>query len=603
MGHKFCQSCTGQLSVLVVVEMDRRIRDSNSIEELHDVIDQGLNSEENNLALHRLFELVGENEHATSTPDTSSTVAVEEDSSTAEESLNAETGKKESVSDAHGADVIDDDGFPTECEQPCNDMGKTPGQYVMTGGDNPIEENVWAATNEINDRKRPTDNPMREEEPAQKRPAAEPTDDLIKEVPFPFAEDDEKESDKEEEDRPIDHYYSVETVHTKHVKKYKATAKDYRLRLKNLDRRALDALPLLSAIIDEMLKDMTIGVRPRDMVRIILQAPGLDKPIALPFIKKDDLTMDRFMARIEHVLQSKKDLKLNSDMDINFVHMEMPDGGKPTRDSILYTWEEKKKNWYCIIAITNQSDNMCLARAIVTGRAKQELKSTDWEWRSIRDGKTKQRDLAVELHKLAGVPTYAPCGLEQVEAFQNIGEKYQLVVVSKDHLNKIIYQGPPKPKGIYLLYNDRHFDLITSMSAYLNRGYWCHECKKGYDNKPEHRCRDTCMVCRSGNCLMSDEVDEWVRCLDCNRYFKSRACYENHKRSGTSIKKFGNVCKQYFKCEKCETVVNKKMLKKGVKHHCTDLWCMPRLPGFLSRRPQMLHQTGPDPETQRRRQA
>ena len=73
----------------VVVEMDRRIRDSNSIEELNEVIDQGLNSGENNLALHRLFELVGENEHATSTPDTSSTAAVEEDtcSSTTEESL------------------------------------------------------------------------------------------------------------------------------------------------------------------------------------------------------------------------------------------------------------------------------------------------------------------------------------------------------------------------------------------------------------------------------------------------------------------------------------------------------------------------------------
>ena len=47
------------------------------------------------------------------------------------------------------------------------------------------------------------------------------------------------------------------------------------------------------------------------MVRIILQAPGLDKPIALPFIKKDDLTMDRFMTRVEHVLQSKKDVKLD----------------------------------------------------------------------------------------------------------------------------------------------------------------------------------------------------------------------------------------------------------------------------------------------------
>ncbi len=361
-------------------------------------------------------------------------------------------------------------------------------------------------------------------------------------------------------------------MHSKHVKKFKATATDYRLKLKKLDLVALQALPTLSAIIDDVLQRLTTSIRPRDMVRIILQAPGLDKPIALPFIKKDDLTMDRFMARVEHVLQSKKDVKLDSDMQINFVHMEMPDGGKWGR-KVLKMWSEKKKDWNCIIPITNQSDNMCLARAIVTGRAKQEMKCTDYVWRRIKEGKTIQRDRAIELHVLAGVPTYAPCGLEQVEAFQKVVENYQLCVVSKEHLNKIIYQGPPKPKGIYLLYNDSHFDLITSMAAYLDRKHWCHDCKIGYDHKQKHRCRDTCRVCRSGNCLMSDRVDQWVRCSDCKRYFKSRECYENHKRQGSAIKKFGTVCKQYFKCEKCDRVVNKNMMRKGEKHDCTELWC------------------------------
>ena len=75
--------------------------------------------------------------------------------------------------------------------------------------------------------------------------------------------------------------------------------------------------------------------------------------------------------------------------------MDMPEGGKSKR-SVFKTWEEKKE-WNSIIDITNQND-MCLARAIVTGQAKQEFKSTDWVWRSIRDVKRHQKKRAKKLH-------------------------------------------------------------------------------------------------------------------------------------------------------------------------------------------------------------
>ena len=160
----------------------------------------------------------------------------------------------------------------------------------------------------------------------------------------------------------ISSYYEFESRSSKHVKKYKATATDYRLRLKNMDDTfAIDGLSLLSAIIDDVLERLKDGIRPRDMVKIVLHAAGLDHPLALPFIKKDDLTIDRFMARVEHVLQSNKDVKLDSDMTINFVHMEMPEGGKSKR-AVFKTWGEKKKEWKSIIDIANQNDNMCLAR-------------------------------------------------------------------------------------------------------------------------------------------------------------------------------------------------------------------------------------------------
>ena len=402
---------------------------------------------------------------------------------------------------------------------------------------------------------------------SRKRPSEEPIHDEIQREEETTEEEEEEgkeEGEKKEEKDDVSRYYSLEAISSKHVKKYKATATDYRLRLRNLDAIALEALPLLSAVIDDVLQNMTLDISPNDMIRMFLDTPGLDKPIGLPFIKKDDLTMERFMARMEHVLQSKKDVKLDSSMQINLLHMEMPVGGKSKRP-MFQTWEEKKKQWRCIIPITNQHDDMCLARAIVTGKARHELNCTDWFWRSIRDGGHHQTTQAVHLHKEAKVPFNA-CGLDQVKTFQEVIPNYQLCVVSKEHLNEIVWSGPYKSKGIYLLYNDHHFDLITSMNAYLNRGYWCHECKKAYDDRKSHRCEKTCKICHSGNCQVSDDIEAWTYCAECNRYFKSVQCYCNHKEEGSAIKKFGTVCNQYYKCKTCQRVVNKKFLRKGKEH-------------------------------------
>ena len=123
------------------------------------------------------------------------------------------------------------------------------------------------------------------------------------------------EKKKMEKDIDVTEYYFLEAISTKHVKKHKTIAMDCRLRLCNLDKLALDV------------KNMTLPIHPNGMVKNILQPAGLDKPTTLPIINKDDLTMDLFMTQVEHMLHSKKDVKLDSYMNINFVHMEMPEGG------------------------------------------------------------------------------------------------------------------------------------------------------------------------------------------------------------------------------------------------------------------------------------
>ena len=100
--------------------------------------------------------------------------------------------------------------------------------------------------------------------------------------------DDEHQVPNDDDDDEVEEdpskYYVLEEVRQKHVKKFKASATDYKLRLRNLDGQfALNALPLLSSIFEDILAQMTRGVHPKDKVRFIVQAPDLDKPIALPF--------------------------------------------------------------------------------------------------------------------------------------------------------------------------------------------------------------------------------------------------------------------------------------------------------------------------------
>ena len=91
----------------------------------------------------------------------------------------------------------------------------------------------------------------------------------------------------------------------------------------------------------------------------------------------------------------------------------------------------------CFVTIKNK-DELCAARAIVTAIAKLEGFSN---YCSYKDGGPIQRTKAWDLHHKAGVPL-TPCGIDEIKLFQAVLPDYQLVVVSGDHFDAIIYKGP-----------------------------------------------------------------------------------------------------------------------------------------------------------------
>jgi hypothetical protein len=287
----------------------------------------------------------------------------------------------------------------------------------------------------------------------------------------------------------------------------------------------------------------------------VLHSPQLEKPISLPFMALSHLTTERVLAQIERVIQSNHEFRLNDSVRVNLVHVEMPNGGTGTKRSEI-NLEKHLINKRAIIRIQNK-DDLCLARALVVSIAKIE---NDCRYKSISDFRCSlQTLLAHDLHEKAGVPL-GSCGIDRVRQFQAYLTDYQINIVSKEHQNSTIFSGPDKEKRIYLFLHDNHFDVITSMPAFVARKNYCHTCKKGYDHVRNHLCGDTCKLCYFQNC----PIVSWISYSDCNRFFKSQECFDRHKQNVGNAK---SICSSFAKCPHCHLVFDRTRLRHDL-HHC-----------------------------------
>ena len=219
---------------------------------------------------------------------------------------------------------------------------------------------------------------------------------------------------------------------------------------------------------------------------------------------------------------------------------------------------KKKKS---VITINN-NDDFCLARSLAVAIARIEK---DPKYSQIKDPKRHlQLERALDLHQAANVPL-GPCGMDEVELFQQYLSNYQIIVVSGDHNNSIIY--PPKPPGtdekqsINLYYHNKHFDVITTLPGFLNKTYFCHRCHKSYDHTADHVCSAMCGSCRAFGCVLEGDG---IVCNECDRLFKNQSCYDHHKEPMNGGGR--SVCEVVRKCEKCGKVMDVRQIKNG--HIC-----------------------------------
>ena len=373
--------------------------------------------------------------------------------------------------------------------------------------------------------------------------------------------DQESESeDEQSEDEQGQYYYQLETRRKYHSKKFGMTATDHRVRFNNVlaDRDLLESYQSSLKIFHHLLEEVKEGMAPNDQVRFILRSEQLETPISLPFMPVERLTAERVYSELERVIQSNQEFRLNDTVTIDLNHVVAPVGSgrkKRTTFDIDDYLDEKGS----VVRIKNK-DDLCLARALVVARAK---KDNDPRYDQIRKStRPLQREKAFDLHEAANVPL-GPCGLNEVALFQQYLSDYQIVIISGDHNNSVIY--PPQSSDtdekphLTLYLHGNHFDVIHTVPGFLGRVYFCFRCYKAYDHTTDHLCTNMCRSCRGFGCIWENDG---IVCRECKRLFKSQSCYDRHKTE--PINGGGRtVCQVIRVCEKCGKSMDVSKIRDG----------------------------------------
>ena len=88
-----------------------------------------------------------------------------------------------------------------------------------------------------------------------------------------------------------------------------------------------NVMPVLTKAFQQLFNRLTSDMAPHDQVRLIMNSHQLDRPISLPFLQRDRLTPEPFLAAVERGVRSNEEVTLNDPVTVNVVPVPMPQGG------------------------------------------------------------------------------------------------------------------------------------------------------------------------------------------------------------------------------------------------------------------------------------
>ena len=167
----------------------------------------------------------------------------------------------------------------------------------------------------------------------------------------------------------------------------------------------------------------------------------------------------------------------------------------------------------------------------------------------------KIRPVVKKLLSKTGIDLSGGGGIPELLKFQEHFRQYKITVYRGLACEDVIFQGQvDSSKKINRLYDDveQHYHVIVNITGAMPKTYVCKACNKWCRQDVTHVCEETCSDCMASPPCVVSAVR--IPCSECNRHFRSKACFANHKQS-TSKKK--TVCGRRRNCATCGTLVTR----------------------------------------------
>ena len=337
-----------------------------------------------------------------------------------------------------------------------------------------------------------------------------------------------------------------------------------------------DALEQVEDMLRELAVRFTSDMRIRDKIRVVFNHADFMTCIDLPFLRRDQFTPELLIESFENVIQSYKESIVNrfNRFSAQVQIQRMPSGRgrrfNPNKLPRKHKYVPKVKlnknvinpttlpeiqnicnNKNSIINVFND-DNFCLLRAILIGMRYSD-NSPDKASYSKPNNAQIESDVRY-FKKTLNLPNDG-CGLGEVKQIEAYIENYCISIIdgTTHKSSNFLYKGLKNKKFIYLLYTNSHYNVISSMPAFLERSYYCNFCNMGYSNATVHNCKEMCKSCKKFECNPLANHPE-IKCSKCKVTANSDLCLKRHN---------DIICDKRVICDKCNYI-------KSNRHVCTD---------------------------------
>jgi hypothetical protein len=306
---------------------------------------------------------------------------------------------------------------------------------------------------------------------------------------------------------------------------------------------------------------------PKDSLRITFFHTEFDRPVGYPFMKKSVLETTNLQDNFENVIQSYREISMNANNSLKAVvivaHLPSGSGGSKLKINNLVDQQDFFDYNVSTHTITND-DNWCAIRAVIIAIA---IESGD-KLRIKRLQKKNSALLAFETLMTANkcsIPNVA-CGIPEFKKLEIYFRDYQIMVIENcGKLTEPIFIGNKNDKYIYLSFTGTHYNVIKSIARFYRSSYYCHHCKKAYNNINGHHCDFLCKCCNRPKCIKNEKCTLKFKCKSCLKSCNNLLCKRQHEEKFClairtcyichRIKSLIHVCTDEKYCKNCRKVV------------------------------------------------